>query len=157
MLGVTWQRDCRGKYPVTRGYQRGLGSAACLFCCRCCCFFSETATVTSATDLLMVRKDDLVDILHQWPEVMAELTDEAERHFRAIKVREALSTAGKYIRRATYEYEAVLLLLRLFRWSPGEPEEASALSTLTFLPERMFKFSVYQFEPDCPVHIYIFD
>lgn len=81
-----------------------MGSAACLFCCRCCFFFpSETATATSATDLLMVRKDDLVDILHQWPEVMAELTDEAERHFQAIRVREVLSTAEKYIRRATYE------------------------------------------------------
>lgn len=57
---------------------------------------SETATATSATDLLMVRKDDLVDILHQWPEVMSELTDEAERHFRAIVVREVASQGNVY-------------------------------------------------------------
>ena len=51
-------------------------------------FSSETATATSPTDLLVVKKDDLVDILHQWPEVMAELLDEAERHFLEVKVRE---------------------------------------------------------------------
>lgn len=41
-----------------------------------------------AAELLTVRKDDLVDILRQWPEVMAELTIEAERLFKEVKVRE---------------------------------------------------------------------
>lgn len=50
------------------------------------CFYSETAATTAAAELLTVRKDDLVDILRQWPEVMAELTMEAERHFEAVKV-----------------------------------------------------------------------
>lgn len=47
---------------------------------------SETATATTAAELLTVRKDDLVDILRLWPEVMAELTIEAERHFQEVKV-----------------------------------------------------------------------
>lgn len=49
-----------------------------------CC--SETATVTSAAEMLTVRKDDLIDILRHWPEVMAELTIEAERLFKEVKV-----------------------------------------------------------------------
>lgn len=48
---------------------------------------SETATATSPVDLLTLRKDDLVEILHQWPEVMVELTVEAERLYLEVKVR----------------------------------------------------------------------
>lgn len=47
---------------------------------------SETATVTTAVEMVTVRKDDLVDILRQWPEIMAELTIEAEHHFQEVKV-----------------------------------------------------------------------
>ncbi|CBN79924.1 conserved unknown protein [Ectocarpus siliculosus] len=46
---------------------------------------SETATVTAAAELLTIRKDDLIDILQHWPEVMAELTIEAERLFKEVK------------------------------------------------------------------------
>lgn len=37
-------------------------------------------------DLLTIRKDDLVEILQRWPEVMMELMVEAERSFRDIEV-----------------------------------------------------------------------
>lgn len=46
----------------------------------------ETATATTAAELLTVRKDDLIDLLRQWPEVMAELTTEAEEHLEDVKV-----------------------------------------------------------------------
>lgn len=52
------------------------------------CIHSETATAISAAELLTVRKDDLIDLLRQWPEVMAELTTEAEKHFEEVKVRQ---------------------------------------------------------------------
>lgn len=40
----------------------------------------------STADFLTIRKDDLVEILQQWPEVMAELTTDAERLFKDVKV-----------------------------------------------------------------------
>eukprot|EP00903_Cladosiphon_okamuranus_P018054 g16615.t1 len=52
---------------------------------------NETATATTAVEMVTIRKDDLVDILRQWPEVMAELTTEAESHFREVKVSEVAS------------------------------------------------------------------
>lgn len=58
---------------------------------------SETATTTAAAELLTVRKDDLVDILRQWPEVMAELTIEAERHLDAVKVRQQNPENSQYL------------------------------------------------------------
>ncbi|CAM9898271.1 unnamed protein product [Ectocarpus sp. 8 AP-2014] len=45
----------------------------------------QTATATAAAELLTIRKDDLIDILQHWPEVMAELTIEAERLFKEVK------------------------------------------------------------------------
>lgn len=58
----------------------------------CVVHISETATVRSTADLLTIRKDSLVDILQQWPEVMSELTDDAQRIFREIEVRAATIT-----------------------------------------------------------------
>lgn len=55
-------------------------------------FNSETATATTAAELVTVRKDDLVDILRQWPEIMAELTIEAERHFQQVKASQQYPT-----------------------------------------------------------------
>lgn len=71
------RRESPKQYTRHRAYRDALVS---------CTFNSETATATTAAEMVTVRKDDLVDILRQWPEVMAELTIEAEHHFQEVQV-----------------------------------------------------------------------
>ena len=65
---------------------------------------------------MTIRKDDLLYILQQWPEVMEEVTLEAEQDFQEIQVRRG-GISGEVDnresrRRKTFDFKSVILVNR---------------------------------------------